>query len=255
MNDLVKIKDVAIKLHKKVKNIDDDIALLHELKGIILDFIREIEQVNFTDDSNVKLLYDKAKEIETQYLNVDYIGKPSNINRLTEITEKLDKKIPDVMVVRLPKCKALVSKYQPIYELFGSEESLMGWMGDHSDLEKDIIFDCCDFLCRRNDGTFRWLYTVHDRVTSIETASYDIIDFEGGLYAMAVSINDDHDSIGKVEDKIIKWLESANFEYDIERDVMGNMPYLNESDDDEIKRGLGYHQLQRYIPIRLKEEC
>ncbi len=31
---------------------------------------------------------------------------------------------------------------------------------------------------------------------------------------------------------------------------MGNMTY----NDDEIKRGLGYEQLQRYVPIKLKEE-
>jgi DNA-binding transcriptional MerR regulator len=52
-------------LGKKVKNIDDDVALLHELKEIVLDFIREIERVDFTNNSDIKLLYDKAKGIET----------------------------------------------------------------------------------------------------------------------------------------------------------------------------------------------
>jgi DNA-binding transcriptional MerR regulator len=48
-------------LGKKTHSIDEEIALLHELKGIIGDFIREIERVNFADNADVKLLYDKAK--------------------------------------------------------------------------------------------------------------------------------------------------------------------------------------------------
>lgn len=53
-------------LGKKVENIDDEVSLLQELKEIVLDFIREIEKENFTDSSNIKQLYNKAKEIETQ---------------------------------------------------------------------------------------------------------------------------------------------------------------------------------------------
>jgi len=68
-------------LGKKVQNIDDEVALLHELKEIVLDFIHEIEQVDFANKSDIKLLYNKAKEIETQLISIDYIGKPSNINR------------------------------------------------------------------------------------------------------------------------------------------------------------------------------
>ena len=65
-------------LGKKVQNIDDEVALLHELKEIVLEFIRQIEQIDFNSDANVKMLYEKAKEIETQLVNIDYIGKPSN---------------------------------------------------------------------------------------------------------------------------------------------------------------------------------
>lgn len=239
-------------LDKKTKNIDDEIALLHELKEIVLDFISEIKRMDFAKNSDIKLLYDKAKEIETQFVSVDYIGKPSKINRLIEITDKLDKKVPDVMIVRIPKTLAITSQYQEIWEAFG-EGNLMDWMSNYSHLKKDVIFDCADFFCRRVDGKFRWLYTVNDNVKNINTEPYNVIEFDGGLYAMAVSINDDDESIMKVEDKIFKWLEGTNFIHDNKRDIMGNMPFLNESDDDEIKQGLGYYQLQRYVPIKLKK--
>ena len=58
-------------LGKKVQNIDDEVALLHELKEIVLGFIRQIEQTDFNSDANVKMLYEKAKVIETQLVNID----------------------------------------------------------------------------------------------------------------------------------------------------------------------------------------
>ena len=52
-------------LQTKVGDIDEEVALLHELKDIIIAFIRQIEQADFSRDSDVKLLYEKAKDIES----------------------------------------------------------------------------------------------------------------------------------------------------------------------------------------------
>jgi len=76
-------------LGKKVDDIDDEVALLHELKEIVLEFIRQINQADFSKDLDVMLLYEKAKEIESQIVNVDYNGNSTNVNRLFEVTEKL----------------------------------------------------------------------------------------------------------------------------------------------------------------------
>ena len=274
-------------LEKKVQYIDDEVALLHELKDIVLDFIREIQRVNFANNSDIKQLYDKAKEIETQLVSVDYIGKPSkgmlknvksvrttgsfptenalsggaqhtflelfnkpsNINRLLEITDKLDKKIPDVMVVKIPNFRAITSAGHKRWD------SLMGWAWEDSRRErlfKDVIFDCPDFLVRKHNEKgehyFEYVMAVRDDVT--DAGPFNIINFEGGLYALSVSIDGDHESINKVEDKIVKWLEGTNFEYDENRSVMGSMGFLY----DEIKQGLGYNQLHRYVPIKLSKD-
>jgi len=84
-------------LGKKAEDIDDEVALLHELKRIVLDFINQIKQSDFHNDSEVKLLYEKAKEIETQLTTSDYNGNPSTgksstAEHLLEVTEKLDVK-------------------------------------------------------------------------------------------------------------------------------------------------------------------
>lgn len=241
-------------LEKKVQNIDDEVALLHELKDIVLDFIHEIERVDFADNSDIKLLYDKAKELETQLISVDYIGKPSNINRLIEITENLDKKVPDVMVVRIPGFKAVTSGDQLWGDIF-ENGGYMNQLWKHLHLYQSVIFDCFDFLLPKNDKA-EWICAVKNGVTDADVSPLKLINFPGGLYAMAVSIDEDDDSIHKVQDKICRWIESTNFELDKSRDFMCNMPYLEEGDaaNKDIEKGLGYKQLQRYVPIKLKDD-
>jgi len=211
--------------------------------------------VNFADNSDIKLLYNKAKEIETQLISVDYIGKPSNINRLIEITEKLDKKVPDIMVVRIPEFKAVTCGIQSWGDMF-KEGGYMNQLWQYCHLYKSVIFDCFDFLLSKNDEA-EWICAVKDGVTNADVSPFKLFDFPGGLYAMAVSIDEDNESIRKVEDKVLRWIESTNFELDKSRNVMFNMPYLYEAGRDiayqDIDKGLGYKQMQRYFPIKLKK--
>jgi len=248
--------DVVLEvLGKKVQNIDEEVALLHELKEIVLGFIDEIEQVNFSDNSDIKLLYNKAKEIEKRLISIDYIGKPSKINRLLEITQRLDKKIPDIMVVRVPRFRAVTVGEQSWEDMF-KNGGYMYQLWQHVHLYKNVIFDCFDFLLFKNDKA-EWICAVKDNVTDADVSPFKLIDFQGGLYAMAVSIDEDKDSLQKVEDKVGRWIESTNFEFDKGRDVMFNMPYLYEEGKDtaymDIEKGLGYKQMQRYFPIKLKD--
>lgn len=128
-------------LGKKVDSIDEEVALLHELKIIVLDFIKDFESVNFSSNQEVKQLYSKAKEIEMQISNVDYTVKPSSVNRLIEITDKLDKKVPDVMVVRVPSFRGLSSGHHTWEEIF-SNDGYMFKLWSHFSSFKPIIFDC-----------------------------------------------------------------------------------------------------------------
>lgn len=241
-------------LGKKVDNIDEEVSLLHELKNIVLDFIREIESVNFTDNADIKQLYDKAKEIETQFVSVDYIGKPSKVNRLLEITEKLDKKVPDVMVVRVPAFKAISSGNQTWMDIF-KKGGYMFQLWQYYPLYKQVMFDCVDFILPKNDKA-EMICALKDDATIEDISPLSITDFPGGLYAMAVSIDEDDESIQKVHDKINRWIENTNFELDDSRDFMFNMPFLDEENNfnNDIEKGLGYKQMQRYVPIKLKEE-
>ncbi len=242
-------------LGKKVESIDDEVALLHELKEIVLDFISQIEHANFSDNAHIKQLYSKAKAIETQLVNIDYIGKPGNVNRLIEITNQLDKKIPDVMVVHLPKFRAVTVGEQSWEDMFKSG-GYMNQLWQHVHLYEPVIFDCFDFLMFKGEKA-EWICSVKQLVVESDVAPFHLLDFEGGIYAMAVSIDEDNESIEKVEEKVQRWIESTNFEFDSSREVMFNMPYLYEDGRDsayqEIEKGLGYKQMQRYFPIKLRK--
>jgi DNA-binding transcriptional MerR regulator len=234
-------------LGKKVGQIDDDVALLYELKEIVFEFIRQIKKSDFHSDGDVKLLYEKARNIEEKLISGDYSGNPSAVNRLIEITERLDKKIPDVMIVRIPKFRAVTSGLITFDELFGG--SFGPWQERHNHFFKPIIFDCPDFLYGKGDKA-TWLWAVKDEVTEADTSPYEIIEYPGGLYAIAVSVDGDGQSHDKVRRKTEKWLESTNFVIDNDREFGGNMMYV----DDEIKEGLGYNQMNLYLPIKLRSK-
>ena len=231
-------------LRNKVDSIDQEVILLQELKDIVLDFISQIKRSDFGQESDVKLLYAKATEIETRISNVDYEGNPSPLNRLMEVTEKLDNKIPDIMIVKLPPFRAVTSGRMSFEALFGE---FMPWQEQHNHLFIPIIFDSCDVLSGTGEE-FEWFFAIGADVGETETYPYQIVLHPGGLYAAAVSIDGDGVSHSKVRDKIAKWLERTNFVYDDSRDFMGHMIYV----DDEIKAGLGYHQMNLYTPIKLK---
>lgn len=231
-------------LGKKVDAIDEEVSLLHELKEIVLEFIKQIEQSDFGKESDVKLLYKKAKEIETQIVNVDYDGNAANVNRLLEVTEKLDKKVPDVMIIRIPKFRAVTSGLASFDEVFGEFGQ---WQETHNHLFKSVVFNSPDFLMEK-DGLCEWVWGIKDEAMEADTAPYKIIEFEGGLYAVTVSVDGDGESHNKVRAKMDKWLETTNFIEDTSRLKAGHMIYV----EDEIKAGLGYNQMNLYLPIKLK---
>lgn len=232
-------------LGKKIENIDEEVSLLHELREIILEFIAQIKKLDFERETDIKQLYEKAQAIETQIARTDYSGSSTIASRFFEVTEKLNAKIPDIMIVRIPPFRAVTSGPLSYEEIFGSFQE---WQESHNSFFTPIIFDAPDFLCERN-GSPEWLWRPKEEITAADTAPYEIVEHPGGLYALAVSIDGDGESSSKVQQKIEKWIEKTNFEIDSSRSVAGHMIYV----DDEIQKGLGYHQMNVYAPIKLKE--
>lgn len=233
-------------LGKKVGDIDEEVALLYELKQVVLEFIRQIELADFSKGSDVKKLYEKAKEIEDQLINVSYNGNSSNVNRLIDVTDKM-KKSPEVRIVQISPFRAFSSGLDTMENVMGCFQQ---WQEEHNHLVKKLMYGSPDFLWFEEDMRAEWIWAVEDWVTEADTAPYEIKEFEGGLYANAVSVDGDDDISGRVYEGIKKWVENSGFDLDERPGHRTLCHMLNPTD--EIKNFLGYHQLEIYVPIKMK---
>lgn len=241
-------------LGKKVENIDGEISLLHELRDIILEFINQIKQADFGKDSDIKLLYEKASQIEITLSHVSYEGNPSksnvgkgNVERLIDVTDKM-KKVPEVRIVQINPFRAITSgadTFENIMSVFQQ------WQEEHQYLIKKMEYGAPDFLWFEEDMSGEWIWAVKDWVTEEDTAPYKIVEFEGGLYAAAMSVDGDDDIAGRVMAGIHKWIEDSNFELD-ERPGHRTMCHMLNPTD-EIREALGYDQLDIYVPIKVRK--
>lgn len=82
---------------------------MYELKAIVLEFICQIRKLNFESEADIKLLYEKAEDIELQIASTDYSSNSAIADRFFEVTEKLNSKMPDIMIVKIPKFRAVTS--------------------------------------------------------------------------------------------------------------------------------------------------
>lgn len=240
-------------LRKKADDIDEEVALLHELKEVVLEFVRQIKQVDFSNSSDVRMLYDKASKIETRLSSGSYNGSPAKetVNKLLDVTEKM-KKIPEVRIIQVSPFRAFSSGLDTLDKVFGL---FWKWQREHIDLAQNTMFGYPNFIGFENvsDETHAvWFWGVKDWVTEADTAPYELIDFEGGLYAVAMSVDGDDDICYRVYDGIKKWLETSEFESD---ERPGHSPLCHMvNPTEEIKRTLGYDQLDIYVPIKIRDK-
>ncbi|MCL2604672.1 MAG: MerR family transcriptional regulator [Defluviitaleaceae bacterium] len=84
-------------LDKKVDDIDNDIALLYELKELILEFIQQMRKIDFHNEADVKTLFDKAVEIESSLTT----EKP-DLTRLLDTSAHIDEMITTIAIEEKP---------------------------------------------------------------------------------------------------------------------------------------------------------
>lgn len=233
-------------LGKKVEAINGEVALLQNLRDIILEFVEQIKQADFSRDDDVKRLYERAAKVENRIANISYDGNASRINRLLDVTDKL-KKAPEVRIIQINPFRAFSSgadTYENVMKTFQQ------WQEAHNNLVRKMIYGSPDFLWFVEDMKAVWIWAVEEWVTEEDTKPYELIEFEGGLYAAAMSVDGDDDIAGRVYSGILKWLEESGFEPD-ERPGHRTMCHM-VNPTDEIKRVLGYDQIDIYVPIKIR---
>ncbi|GFI65106.1 hypothetical protein IMSAG185_00700 [Lachnospiraceae bacterium] len=141
-----------------------------------------------------------------------------------------------VRVYEMPACKMVSSGTG----MFGEEKFNLfdEWLSS----QKRGLFPK-DFLFWAREG-FVWLYMYEDGMNVPN--EFEIIDFQGGLYAVATDIDQKTDK-GLMDAEIDKFLSENGFERDTSRSELGNIitPPL-------AKEIMGYEQMDHYIPIKAK---
>jgi DNA-binding transcriptional MerR regulator len=240
-------------LSKKVDNIDEEVSLLQELKEIVLEFIRQIEKADFGNESDVKLLYDKAKEIETQIVNVDYNGNTANINRFHNVTDKLRKiklsQLNGVRVIDIPKFRAVSSGLTTFDEIF-SEDSFDKWMQAHMKFVKMSIYGHAYDFMWGEDGKTIWIWAIEDWVTEADTAPYDIIEYEGGTFVVATANENDNSDLWEVTSIMSEWIEDSGIYKKDERPGHHGMGHMLACSS--INKLNNIAQQEIFFPVKLR---
>jgi DNA-binding transcriptional MerR regulator/GNAT superfamily N-acetyltransferase len=237
-------------LHQKADHIQDEVVLLSELKAAVLSFIQEIKNVDFREAQEIKRLYQRAMEIEERIAKVQDAAPEKPVSRMMELTEQLDK-LQDIRVFSLPVCRMASSGLdtEPLFSEGGKIERFNRWFSDADKKRRDRFF-ARDFMWYdpQTRGTV-WWYALEQGME--EPHEFETVNFEGGLYASAVSRDEDDSDGERVYRSIKRWVEHSEcFELD---ERPGHYAMYHIIGTPEIKKALGYSQLEIYVPIRIKK--
>lgn len=144
-----------------------------------------------------------------------------------------------VRVYEIPKCKMVVSQCGMFGD--GKLEKFDEWF---SSLPRSIFPR--DFLGYDSEqGGFIWYYMYSEEMNVPD--DFDVIEFTGGLYAVATDIDeqDNAEAISMIKDFI---KEKGCFEEDNSRGYLGNI-----ITPPSVSKAMGYNQMDYYIPIRIKQ--
>jgi len=92
-----------------------------------------------------------------------------------------------------------------------------------------------------------WYYALTGNA-GIDPGEFEIIDYEGGLYAAGVSVDEDDGDGTRVYNGIREWIEaSGRFELD---ERPGHYTLFHVTTSPAAKKALGYNQLDIFVPVR-----
>ena len=145
-----------------------------------------------------------------------------------------------IRVVKLPPARMVTSGGKNLEEFNNWWSTL--------DKERNDKFFPRDFMWfDQEEKQLVWFYAlVNDE---IETGEYGTIDFEGGLYAVAISKDQDDADGQRVYDGIKEWITNSGVFASDERP--GHYTMFHIVTPDEVYKALGYRQLDLFVPIKI----
>ncbi len=139
-----------------------------------------------------------------------------------------------IRIYEMPDCKMVSSGKG----MFGEEK--FNRFDEWLSLQKRGLFPK-DFLFGGEDG-FTWLYMLEDGMSV--PPEFEVVDFKGGLYAVATDIDQKTD-MDSMNEEVNKFLDENGYRRDDSRPQLGNIitsPAVNKI--------MGYDQMDYYFPIK-----
>lgn len=156
-----------------------------------------------------------------------------------------------IRIVELPNCKAVTSGYavnEAPFQQGGKLLNFMDWWTQYDKQRTDRWFPRDFTMYGREQDALIWFYAVADDANI--TCEYDVVDFEGGLYAAGVAIDGDDKDGQTVYGNIKAWVQSSDhFELD---ERQGHYDLAHVITPQHVIDAMGYGQLEIYVPIKLK---
>lgn len=156
-----------------------------------------------------------------------------------------------IRIIELPKCKAVTSGYafnEAPFSEGGTIMRFMEWWTDYDKKRTDRWFNRDFIMYGREEKAHIWYYAIPDG-TNVN-CDYKTIDFEGGLYAVAVAIDSNSDDEKRVYAGIREWINN-NDAFDLD-ERPGHYDLCTIITPECVGKALGYEQLEIYVPIKLR---
>ena len=157
----------------------------------------------------------------------------------------------NLRIIELPACRMVSSGRSPWDKAFGPDGPLSRfdqWLTAYSQSYTDHL-QVRDLMWGPTSGAWvEWAFAVKEVPDGID--GLEVIDFPGGLFAVAISVDGDGRDHDRVHKGIQKWVrKSGCFALDEtgERFCMGSITSPPAARD-----AMGYHQMDLYFPIRVK---
>ena len=157
-----------------------------------------------------------------------------------------------IRIVELPQCRMASSgpadEGNPFIEN-GVLRSFGEWFSVVDQTRTDRFFPRDFMWYDRETQRLVWYYVLPDGIT--DTGGFEVVDFEGGLYAAHISKDGDEADGERVYAGIKVWLaESDHFLLD---ERPGHYDLFHIITPPRVAEAIGYSQLDIYVPIKLRE--
>jgi len=156
-----------------------------------------------------------------------------------------------IRIYEFPKCKMVSSGYSKMdegaFDEGGKLSRFENWWSEYDKKRKDRWFSRDFMMYERDKDALIWYYAIPD--DAVIDCDYEIIDFEGGLYASDVAIMGNSEDEERVYGEIKEWVKNSDF---FELDERPGHYDLSHGITSETQKIMGYMQLEIYVPIKLR---